>query len=124
MKMTGTSEPVTKPKVTTLCGSTRFPQAHYLAQMHLSLLGRIVIPLGLQGHGDEPKGAKFLTSDGDESKTEKQDLDTLHFRKIDESDSIFVINVGGYVGSSTSRAMQYALESDKDVDWMFADAIP
>lgn len=112
------------PTVTTLCGSTRFPDAFALANMHLSLRGRVVIGLGMQGHADEPRGARFLTSDGDESKPEKQGLDQLHFRKIDLSDGIYVCNVGGYVGSSTRREIAYAEKHGKTVEWMFPDAIP
>lgn len=112
------------PIVTTLCGSTRFPDAFALANMHLSLQGRIVIGLGMQGHADEPRGARFLTSDGDERKPEKQGLDELHFRKIDLSDGIYVVNVGGYVGSSTRREIAYAKSQGKRVEWMFPDAIP
>lgn len=108
-----------RPEITTICGSTRFPTANALVMMHLSLRGRIVIPCGLQGHADEPPGARFLTGDGDESLPSKQGLDELHFRKIDISDGIFVVNVGGYIGFSTSREIDYALERGKKVEWMF-----
>lgn len=110
-----------RPIVTTLCGSTRFPDAFALANMHLSLQGRIVIGLGMLGHADEPRGARFLTSDGDESTPEKQGLDQLHFRKIDLSDGIYVVNVGGYVGSSTKREIAYATAQGKTVEWLFPD---
>ena len=110
-----------KPVITTLCGSTRFPDAHMLAMAHLSMCGRIVIPLGLHGHADYPQGARFLTSDGDESTPEKQGLDQLHFRKIDLSDGIFVVNVGGYIGSSTKREIAYAREHGKTVEWLFPE---
>lgn len=113
-----------RPIVTTLCGSTRFPEAHALANMHLSLMGRVVIPLGMLGHADEPRGARFLTSDGDESTPEKQGLDQLHYRKIDLSDGIYVVNVGGYVGSSTKREIEYAREHGKSVEWMFPQVSP
>lgn len=113
-----------KRMVTTLCGSTRFPDAFDLANMHLSMRGRIVISVGLKGHADEPRGARFLTSDGDESTTEKRDLDVLHLRKIDMADTIYVVNVGGYVGSSTRREIAYARNQGKVVEWMFPDAIP
>jgi hypothetical protein len=109
-----------KPVVTTLCGSTRFPDAFALANMHLSLQGRIVIGLGMFGHADEPRGALFLTSDGDESTPEKRGLDELHFRKIDLSDGIYVVNVGGYVGASTQREIDYAQQHGKTVEWMFS----
>lgn len=108
-----------KPRVITLCGSTRFPQAFELANMHLSLQGHIVISLGCFGHVDQPVGAKFLVSDGDESTKEKQALDQLHYRKIDLSDEIFVINVGGYIGSSTRREIEYAQQYGKTVRYMF-----
>ena len=35
-------------------------------------------------------------------------LDDMHKRKIDMSDEIFVINVGGYIGSSTKSEIEYA----------------
>ena len=105
--------------VTTLCGSSRFPDAFALANMHLSLMGRIVIGLTCYGHADLPTGARFLTSDGDESTPEKQRLDQLHFRKIDMSDGIFVVNPGGYVGSSTKREIAYAQSLGKTVEWLF-----
>lgn len=38
----------------------------------------------------------------------KADLDALHLRKIDLSQRIHVINVGGYVGTSTRREVAYA----------------
>ena len=110
-------------KVITLCGSTRFPQAFDLANMHLSMQGHVVIALGCFGHADLPLGAKFLTSDGDETTPEKQALDSLHFRKIDLSDEIFVINVGGYIGSSTKREIAYAEAHGKIVRFMFEPAI-
>lgn len=108
-----------KPIVTTLCGSTRFPDAFHLANMHLSLKGRIVISCGMLGHADQPEGARFITSDGNENTAVKQHLDTLHYRKIDISDGIFVCNVGGYIGSSTRREIEYALANGKTVEYMF-----
>lgn len=106
-------------KTYTLCGSSRFPDAFHLVNMHLSMLGHIVISLGLFGHADQPVGAKFLTSDGDEATKEKVTLDQLHFRKIDKSDAIFVINPGGYIGSSTRREIEYAKSQGKDVEYLF-----
>lgn len=107
------------PKVYTLCGSSRFPEAFHLANAHLSLCGHIVVSLGLFGHADEPRGSLFLTSDGNEKASEKIALDQLHLRKIDLADAIFVINVGGYVGSSTKREIAYAKANGKAVEWLF-----
>ncbi len=107
------------PKIYTLCGSSRFPEAFNIVNAHLSLCGHIVISLGLFGHADEPRGARFLTSDGDESTSEKRNLDQLHLRKIDLADAIFVVNVGGYIGSSTKREIEYARAHGKQVEWLF-----
>ena len=106
----------------TLCGSSRFPAAHALANMHLSVLGHIVIPLGLHGHADVPQGARFLR--GDDVPQVTQDLDWLHFQKVDLADAIYVINVGGYVGASTRREIEYARMKGKTVVWMFPEAVP
>lgn len=103
----------------TLCGSSRFPEAFHLANMHLSMLGHVVISLGLFGHADQPTGAKFLTSDGNEATNEKKQLDLLHYRKIDLAGAIFVINVGGCIGNSTRREIEYARTNGKSVEYMF-----
>lgn len=81
--------------------------------------GHLVISLGLFGHADEPRGAKFLTSDGDESTPGKRALDELHYRKIDLADEILVVNVGDYIGSSTRREIEYAEAAGKPVSFMF-----
>jgi len=44
-------------------------------------------------------------------------LDRMHFDKIDMSESIVVItNQNGYIGTSTSREMAYALARGKGMD--------
>ena len=112
-----------RPIITTLCGSTRFPEAFALVNMHLTLLGRVVLNVGMLGHADQPQGSRFLCSDGDESTPEKKRLDELHFRKIDQSDGIFVINPGGYLGTSTMREIDYAMARGKTIEWLFDPAL-
>ncbi len=84
-------------KVITLCGSTRFKNEFMEAQKKLTLEGNIVISVGLFGHAGD-----------DEVWTEgtKAMLDDMHKRKIDMADEIFVINVGGYIGSSTRSEIE------------------
>lgn len=43
----------------------------------------------------------------------KEMLDDMHKRKIDLSDEIFVINVGGYIGESTKSEIEYAKATGK-----------
>ena len=96
-----------------------FPDAFHLVNAHLSLLGHIVLSLGLFGHADEPRGTRFLSSEADDAPARRPALDQLHLRKIDLADAIFVIDVGGYVSPSTKREIAYATEQGKAVEWLF-----
>ena len=95
------------PEIITLCGSTKFKAEYTEIMKKLTLQGKIVISVGLFGHADnEP-----ITND------QKEMLDTLHFRKIDLSHGIFVIDVNGYIGQSTSREIEYARETGKFIQY-------
>ena len=96
-------------KVITLCGSTRFKDEFIETQKRLSLQGNIVISVGLFGHS----GDKEVWQDG-----VKEMLDDMHKRKIDMADSIYVINVGGYIGSSTRSEIEYAIAHGKTVAYL------
>ena len=100
---------VGKYPVITLCGSTRFKVQFIEAQKRLTLEGNIVISVGLFGHSGD-----------DEVWTEgtKAMLDDMHKRKIDMADAIFVINVGGYIGSSTRSEIEYATKTGKEVRYL------
>ena len=39
----------------------------------------------------------------------------MHKRKIDMADAIYVINVGGYIGSSTRSEIEYARRMGKEI---------
>ena len=45
-------------------------------------------------------------------------LDDMHKRKIDMADAIYVINVGGYIGSSTKSEIEYATAHGKEVRYL------
>jgi len=48
----------------------------------------------------------------------KMMLDELHKRKIDMCNEILVLNVGGYVGSSTASEIAYTVQHGKYVRWL------
>ncbi|MGM9713643.1 MAG: hypothetical protein ACI3Y5_05935 [Prevotella sp.] len=96
-------------KVITLCGSTRFKDEFMETQKRLSLAGNIVISVGLFGHS----GDNEVWQDG-----VKEMLDDMHKRKIDMADGIYVINVGGYIGSSTRSEIEYAMAHGKTVEYL------
>ena len=106
-------------KVITLCGSTRFKGEFMEAQKRLTLEGNIVISVGLFGHSGDAEVWENM-DEGTLTKT-KEMLDDMHKRKIDMADEIFVINVGGYIGSSTSSEIEYALQAGKQVRYLEAE---
>ncbi len=101
-------------KVITLCGSTKFKDEFMKAQKDLTLQGNIVISVGLFGHSGDQEVWENM-DEGTLTKT-KEMLDDMHKRKIDMADEIFVINVGGYVGSSTKSEIEYAMKTGKKVN--------
>ena len=103
-------------KVITLCGSTRFKDAFMEAQKKLTLEGNIVISVGLFGRSVDDEVWEGMSEDT-LTKT-KIMLDDMHKRKIDMADEIFVINVGGYIGSSTRSEIEYAHATGKPVRYL------
>ena len=83
------------------------------AQKRLTLAGNIVISVGLFGHSEDTEVWDGM-DEGTLSKT-KEMLDDMHKRKIDMADSIYVINVGGYIGESTKSEIEYAKVHGKEV---------
>lgn len=102
-----------KYKVITLCGSTKFKDEFMQQQKRLTLEGNIVISVGLFGHAD----GDYKTVITDEV---KEMLDDIHKRKIDMSDAIFVIDVDGYIGSSTRSEIEYAKMTGKEIMYLSA----
>lgn len=101
-------------KTITLCGSTRFKEQFEQAHACLTLQGNIVISL-----------AFFEQSEGFQITEEQAELlGNLHFRKIDMSDEIFVIDVNGYIGSSTKKEIEYAKEKGKAIRYYSDGEIP
>ncbi len=38
-----------------------------------------------------------------------------HYKKIDLSDAIYVVNIGGYIGESVKEEIKYALSKNKEI---------
>ena len=108
------TSPSRRYPVITLCGSTRFKEQFFEVQKRLTLEGNIVISVGLFGHSGD-----------DEVWTEgtKEMLDDMHKRKIDMADSIYVIDVDGYIGSSTRSEIEYAKSKGKGITYYSKDQV-
>lgn len=103
-------------KIVTLCGSTKFKKEFLEIQKKLTLLGYIVISVGLFGHSGDNEVWENM-DEGTLTKT-KSMLDDMYKRKIDLSDMIYVINVGGYIGESTRSEIEYAISTGKEVHYL------
>ena len=99
-----------------MCGSTKFKNEFMEAQKRLTLEGNIVISVGLFGHSGDQEVWENM-DEGTFTKT-KERLDDMHKRKMDMANSIFVINVGGYIGDSTRSEIEYAKAHGKKVIYL------
>ena len=98
-----------KPKIITLCGSTKFKDEFMRVQKELTLLGYLVISVGCFGHSGDDK----VWTEGT-----KEMLDEIHKAKIDLADEIFVINVNGYIGESTRSEIEWATALKKKIHYL------
>lgn len=107
---------VDRPKIITLCGSTRFTAEMLREAWRLTLLGNIVIHWNiLEGkeafaHGAEAAGGNV-----------KEIIDGLYLHKVAMADEVRAINVGGYIGESTKKELQHAQKLGKTITWLEAD---
>ena len=90
-------------KVVTICGSMRFANQMREIASDLELKkGWCVIQ---------------CVEINEKNTTDKQieNIVNAHWRKIDISDAIYVVNIGGYIGNSTRNEIDYALSKGKEV---------
>jgi hypothetical protein len=97
------------PKIICLCGSTKFKKEFEETELELTLEGKIVLTVGGFMHAD------VLAI----SEEQKRGLDRLHKRKIELSDMVLVLNVGGYIGESTMSEVEYAIRCRKPVVYKY-----
>ena len=105
-----------------LCGSTRFYDEYVEANRLETLKGNIVLSCGVFGH--------TIHSQYPSSEQNKEELNVLHYDKIELADEILVINVDGYIGESTAKEIIFAEQSGKTIRYFdntpetFQSAIP
>ena len=106
--------------VVTLCGSTRFYEQFQRAYYEETMKGSIVLSVGFFMHSAEQAHGESIGC----TEEQKQELDRLHMDKIDMSDEILVLNVEGYVGSSTTNEIRHARDEWKRIRFLEPDNIP
>lgn len=100
-----------KPKIICYCGSLRvamdaFKKAEYEAVLNGEIA---LLPCCMFVDIEREYGAE---SDY------KVKADDLHKRKIDICDEVHVLNVGGYIGSSTRSEIDYAKSINKHITYL------
>lgn len=90
-------------KVITLCGSMRFfNEMQEIARELETKYGYCAIT---------PIGCTSITLD----KEAVENLAKAHYKKIDISDAVYIVNIGGYIGKSVSEELNYAQRFNKEI---------
>ena len=106
-------------KVITLCGSTRFTNEMLIIQWTLTKQGNVVLSwCALPGKYFQENSLDMNKSHIGDQEGVKEIVDEVHKRKIDLSDEIFVLNIGGYIGESTTSEIKYAMENNISVKYL------
>ena len=91
-------------KIITLCGSLKFKEEMMIIAERLSLDGNCVFT------------PVFPILDNSERTSEQlKKLKDEHFKKIELSDSILVVNVNNYIGESTNLEIEYSKKLGKEI---------
>lgn len=104
---------VERPKIITLCGSSRFTDVMAILAWEFEKEGYITLGLHLLPM-DYAKCESHLA----EKQGVAEKMDALHKQKIKLGDEIFIVNVDGYIGDSTKSEIRFALEHNKRIRWL------
>lgn len=95
-----------KVKIITVCGSLKFYKEMMEITEWMELKGNcMLVPIY---NPSKPNKDDF-------TKEEALILDDMHKERIKLADAILVINIDGYIGSSTSKEIEYAKQLNKEI---------
>lgn len=89
-------------KVVTICGSMKFKDKMMEVARDLEIKNKYVVIQCVYSNDKFNEEKQVLLAD-------------LHYKKIDISDAIYVINVDGYIGTSTKKEIEYAKLLNKEI---------
>ena len=93
-------------KIITICGSMKFVREMMEISERVELQGNVeLMPI----YNPSRPNKESFTSE------EVLILDKMHRERIKLSDAILVVNVNGYIGSSTKNEIEYAKSLNKEV---------
>lgn len=111
-----------KTKVVVMCGSSRFCDIMAVAAWYIEKEEN-AITMGLHLLPNWYPGIENIPDHLAEHEGVADQMDTLHLRKIDLADEVFVINYKDYIGESTKREIAYAKKNNKVIRWYSHDPI-
>ena len=91
-------------KIVTICGSMKYKNIMLEKALELQLKNKYVVLQPVYGIDNY----KYTDED-------KKILGELHYKRIDISDAIYVVNVDGYIGESTKKEIEYAKRLGKEI---------
>lgn len=91
-------------KIITLCGSLKFQKDMMIVAEKMALEGNCILT---------PVYPILENCERTDEQLEK--LKQAHFKKIELSDTILVINVNNYIGNSTHLEIEYAKKLEKEI---------
>ncbi len=92
-------------KVVTICGSMKFQDKMMEVAKDLEVKNKYLV-------------IQCVYATSEFSEEEQKILGDLHYKKIDISDAIYVVNVDGYIGNTTSKEIEYAKKLGKEVIYL------
>ena len=94
-----------------ICGSVRFSNEMLKQAARLTEEGYIVVMPHSFEHDKFHMGSEDNIS-------KKSKLDIMHFQKVIMSDFIYVVNIDGYIGTSTAREIEVARSFGKPIEYL------
>jgi len=94
-------------KIITICGSLKFMEEMKYYAEKLELENNCVLTVIYPTKSKECYTAEELNF-----------LQKAHYKKIDISDAIFVVNKNGYIGEAVSEEIKYAKRKNKEIIYL------
>lgn len=91
-------------KIITLCGSLKFKKEMMIVAEEMALKGNCILT-----------PVYPITENCERTDEQLLKLKEAHFKRIELSDAILVVNVNGYIGNSTNSEIEYAKSLNKEI---------
>lgn len=91
-------------KTITLCGSLKFQKEMMIVAEKMALKGNCILT-----------PVYPVSKNIERTKEQLIKLKEAHFKRIELSDAILVVNVNNYIGNSTNLEIQYAKKLEKEI---------